>query len=151
SNHLLAPKVIGYNHVIGESRRGLFDAFEHRDIQAVFPRAELVSKQLWNEVMDVQDELRAPALRTPRSKDQEVGNVVHVDKVVADLPVAPGQQEGRGNEKTEQAPSIHPLAPLVRFAALDPVDGDSTDTRFAHLSSAAAQSYDVHMIAPAGK
>jgi hypothetical protein len=143
--------VIGHDHVIGESRRRLFDELQELDIEAMAPGAEFVFEQLRHDVVNIEDELGAIPFRVTGREDQEVGDVVHVNQVVAHFALAPCQDDAGGEEKARLAQSVGPLAALIRFAALYPVDVDTIEGGPTQRVVAAGERDDLDTITTAGE
>src|ERR1700720_3943394 len=107
------PQMIRDDYIIDKGCGGFLDKFKERDIKIAGSGVELVGKQFWHDVVNVQNYPRPSHFRVPRGENQKIRKVVHVHHVVFDAVVAFGHKNGRDQQKAQQSPRISPLPALV--------------------------------------
>ena len=93
----LFPHVIRSDHVVGKRRGHPINPHQRLEHKRLFRNAEFAGVKFRHHVMNIEDDLCPGQFGQPRGENEEVGNVVDVDQIVAILEMIACQSDGRAH------------------------------------------------------
>src|SRR5579864_3811728 len=143
----LAPKMIRHDHVIGKSDRQSLHEDQATEGKRIETYMKLAGVKFREHVVNVENDLGAEDSWNDGCKDQEVGNRMHMDKLIAARCIAPSDKPGGKQQKANYAEKIGEGSALVDGSGLDAENINAIENAVCRLSRTAKRN-DIDRITP---
>src|SRR5262249_34458335 len=119
SRKFLKPDVVGEHDMIGKARAQFFNPQQNFKGKRTMADVEFACVELRENVVDVENDPGARQLGNQGCENQQVGDRMNMNHVVAVLPVFPSKQSDCAAKECKDPPKVIPFPPLIDETSLN--------------------------------